>query len=223
MVLLVYHYFKVDWLYKPARLIVGSFVWLSAYGNTAYFLKSGNITVARLLAVMLRLHLAPLVLCALMDVPLMLYYVVPQTAMTLVMSCATVWLARQLSALVRRLARCSDTVAAWWGPWLAVAVLASVSLLVWDCGGWSLLWGCLPDAKVPLPQWSLSPGGRLHTNGHQLDLGTLLRMLQSVPFTAGTCVMEVHHVHRRECTSHATTSLVMAGCRWCSRPPFDDI
>ncbi len=153
MVLLTYHYFKVEALYKPARLIVASFVWLTAYGNTMFFLRARSCSPSRLASVLLRVHAAPIALCVAMDVPLMLYYVVPQTSMTLLLSFLTVRLAFALNARLKP--RLGDTLALYYGAWIAVGVLSVLSMVVWDAGGWCLLWGWLPNLSTPLPQWAL--------------------------------------------------------------------
>ena len=46
MGLLTYHYFKVEELYKPARLMVASYVLLTAFGNTVQAHRGGCGPVA---------------------------------------------------------------------------------------------------------------------------------------------------------------------------------
>jgi hypothetical protein len=46
MGLLSYHYFKVEELYKPARLMVASYVLLTAFGNTVQAHRGGCGPVA---------------------------------------------------------------------------------------------------------------------------------------------------------------------------------
>jgi N-acetylneuraminate 9-O-acetyltransferase len=145
IVLLVYHYFGIDSLYKPARLIVASYVWLTAYGNTVYFLQSGDVTAQRLLAVATRLCVLPVSLSLCLQQPLMLYYVIPQSLLTLFM---TVVFFKINAGFHRLFHKASPDII------VQVASLISLSLLcfgVWDCGLLQRILSMVPDPVVSLP------------------------------------------------------------------------
>jgi hypothetical protein len=175
---LVYHYFNVAQLYKPSRVFVASYVWVSAYGNTLFFLRSG-VSLARLLNVLLRVNGAALVLSASLRQPLMLYYVVPQTTLTVLVAAATaaVVLRCRAALLSREQSRSSghagvsgatshpslssssspsspsssSVVATLQSLGVGLVVCGVASLLVWDVCGWRLLWRCVGDESITVP------------------------------------------------------------------------
>lgn len=60
LAILLYHYFgmsKVLWVYQVARLLVASYLFMTGFGHTTYFLKSKDFSMHRVAAVLLRLNM----------------------------------------------------------------------------------------------------------------------------------------------------------------------
>ncbi|KAH7041054.1 10 TM acyl transferase domain found in Cas1p-domain-containing protein, partial [Microdochium trichocladiopsis] len=58
-VILVYHYYhgsQVLWIYKGIRVLVSTYLFLSAYGHTTYFLATGDTSLRRVAVVIFRTH-----------------------------------------------------------------------------------------------------------------------------------------------------------------------
>ena len=77
IVILLYHYFgmsKILHIYRVIRLLVGSYLFLTGYGHTVYFLRTNDFTFRRVAFVLLRLNLLACVLPFVMGTTYDLYY-----------------------------------------------------------------------------------------------------------------------------------------------------
>lgn len=77
MVILLYHYFgmsKILWSYQLARLLVSSYLFMTGYGHTSYFIRTNDFSLQRLVAVLLRTNLLSVMLAFVMDTHYDLYY-----------------------------------------------------------------------------------------------------------------------------------------------------
>jgi hypothetical protein len=79
-IILIYHYMgasNVLWVYEIVRVLVGSYVFMSAYGHTLYFLRTSDFSFKRVVKVLLRLNLLSCSLSYIMGNSYQLYYFAP--------------------------------------------------------------------------------------------------------------------------------------------------
>jgi hypothetical protein len=65
LVILIYHYFgmsKVLWVYQVARLLVASYLFMTGFGHTTYFLKMKDFSIKRITSILLRLNMLSCIL-----------------------------------------------------------------------------------------------------------------------------------------------------------------
>jgi hypothetical protein len=65
LIILLYHYFgmsKVLWVYQVARLLVASYLFMTGFGHTTYFLQTKDFSIHRVAAVLLRLNMLSCIL-----------------------------------------------------------------------------------------------------------------------------------------------------------------
>lgn len=74
---LMYHYFDAKEVYNPIRVLVSSYAFLTGYGNFIYFYKTKDFSFQRFIFMMWRLNFLTIILMCTMNVPYMLYYIVP--------------------------------------------------------------------------------------------------------------------------------------------------
>jgi len=73
----LYHYFDASEAYNIIRVFIASYVWMTGFGNTCYFLKRNDFGMARLGYMMLRLNWLVFWICLALNQELMLYYICP--------------------------------------------------------------------------------------------------------------------------------------------------
>lgn len=76
-VILIYHYTgmsSVLWVYRIVRILVASYLFMTGYGHTIYFLKTNNFSLHRLASVLTRLNLLSCLLAYLMRTDYNFYY-----------------------------------------------------------------------------------------------------------------------------------------------------
>lgn len=74
---IMYHYYRVYYVYNEIRVFVSAYVWMTGFGNFLYFDKKQDFSVNRAISMWLRINYFPLLLSTFLTVPLELYYVVP--------------------------------------------------------------------------------------------------------------------------------------------------
>jgi hypothetical protein len=79
-ILLIYHYThgsKTLWIYEIVRLLVASYLFMTGFGHTLYFIKSDNYSLKRVASVLIRLNLLSCVLPYIMRTDCVFYYFAP--------------------------------------------------------------------------------------------------------------------------------------------------
>lgn len=74
---IAYHYFGASYVYKPIRVFVSVYVWLTGYGNYIFFSKRRDFSFPRFAQVMWRLNFTGFMLCLLLNNSYILYYILP--------------------------------------------------------------------------------------------------------------------------------------------------
>jgi N-acetylneuraminate 9-O-acetyltransferase len=76
-VILIYHYTgmsSVLWVYQAVRLLVASYLFMTGYGHTLYFLNTNNFSLKRITSVLVRLNLLCCLLAYVMRTDYNFYY-----------------------------------------------------------------------------------------------------------------------------------------------------
>ncbi|KAI1624270.1 10 TM acyl transferase domain found in Cas1p-domain-containing protein [Exophiala viscosa] len=77
IVILLYHYFamsKVLWVYQFVRLLVASYIFMTAWGHTMYFIRTNDFSLRRVVNVLMRTNLLNVILAFAMGTQYDLYY-----------------------------------------------------------------------------------------------------------------------------------------------------
>lgn len=74
---IMYHYYRVYYVYNEIRVFVSAYVWMTGFGNFLYFEKTQDYSIDRIVSMWLRINYFPLLLSFALSCPLELYYVVP--------------------------------------------------------------------------------------------------------------------------------------------------
>lgn len=90
---IMYHYYRVYFVYNEIRLFVSAYVWMTGFGNFLYFEKKQDFSMERIISMWLRINYFPLVLCFCLNVKLELYYVVPLHTAGFFITMATCYIA----------------------------------------------------------------------------------------------------------------------------------
>jgi len=93
---IMYHYYRVRYVYNEIRVFVSAYVWMTGFGNFLYFEKKRDFSVERIVSMWLRINYFPLLLSFCLDVKLELYYVVPLHTVGFFITMATCYISSQL-------------------------------------------------------------------------------------------------------------------------------
>jgi len=82
---LLYHYYEAREVYNAIRIFIASYVWMTGYGNFAYYYKTRDFSIGRFCQMMWRLNLLALICCMALGNEYMLYYICPMHTLFTVM------------------------------------------------------------------------------------------------------------------------------------------
>lgn len=77
IMILLYHYFGMSqtiWVYRLVRLLVASYIFLTGYSHTSYFIRTSDYSLRRVMTVLLRINLLTIGLAFIMDKHYQFYY-----------------------------------------------------------------------------------------------------------------------------------------------------
>ena len=80
LLIIIYHYnmaWTADWYWEIIRVAVASYLFLTGFGHTVYFLQKKDYSFRRVVAVMIRTNLLPCTLAYVMRTRWLLYYYMP--------------------------------------------------------------------------------------------------------------------------------------------------
>lgn len=117
---LLYHYYEAREAYNAIRVFIASYVWMTGFGNFAYYYKTRDFSFGRFCQMMWRLNFLALLCCVALNNEYMLYYICPMHTLYTVMVYAALGLWQ----------RGND--AAHWGLWIKIAACFAVVIGMWE-------------------------------------------------------------------------------------------
>lgn len=91
---LLYHYYEAREAYNAIRIFIASYVWMTGFGNFAYYYKTRDFSLGRFCQMMWRLNFLAFLCCAVLDNQYMLYYICPMHTLYTIMVYAALGLWR---------------------------------------------------------------------------------------------------------------------------------
>lgn len=82
---LLYHYYEAREVYNAIRIFIASYVWMTGFGNFAYYYKTRDFSFGRFCQMMWRLNLLAFLCCAALNNEYMLYYICPMHTLYTIM------------------------------------------------------------------------------------------------------------------------------------------
>lgn len=121
---IMYHYYRVYYVYNEIRVFVSAYVWMTGFGNFLYFEKKQDYSIDRMISMWLRINYFPLLLSTCLGVPLELYYVVPLHTVGFFITMATCRIATYFKV--------NHKFGYWKANGIAVAVALAVHVLFYE-------------------------------------------------------------------------------------------
>ncbi|GAB4818564.1 hypothetical protein N2152v2_005610 [Parachlorella kessleri] len=74
---LLYHYYNAKEAYNAIRVFIAAYVWMTGFGNFAYYYKTADFSLGRFVQMMWRLNFLVIFCCLVLNNSYMLYYICP--------------------------------------------------------------------------------------------------------------------------------------------------
>lgn len=116
---LLYHYYEAREVYNAIRIFIASYVWMTGFGNFAYYYKTRDFSMGRFCQMMWRLNLLAFLCCLALNNEYMLYYICPMHTLYTIMVYAAlgIWKSGNDKA---------------WGIWLKIVASFAIVILGWE-------------------------------------------------------------------------------------------
>eukprot|EP00887_Chlorella_sp_A99_P001183 scaffold14.g1183.t1 len=82
---LLYHYYNAKEIYNAIRVFIAAYVWMTGFGNFAYYHKTSDFSLGRFCQMMWRLNFLVLFCCLALNNSYMLYYICPMHTLFTIM------------------------------------------------------------------------------------------------------------------------------------------
>lgn len=116
---LLYHYFQTHQLYNAIRVFIAAYVWMTGFGNFAYYYKTNDFHLPRFFGMMWRLNFLVTFACLVLRNSYMLYYICPMHTLFTLMVYAALGIAKDHNK--------KD-----WVVWTKLGVCVVVVYVCWD-------------------------------------------------------------------------------------------
>lgn len=116
---LLYHYYEAREAYNAIRIFIASYVWMTGFGNFAYYYKTRDFSIGRFFQMMWRLNLLAFLCCMALDNEYMLYYICPMHTLFTIMVYVALGLWQRGNDIA-------------WGIWSKIGLCFVVTIGVWE-------------------------------------------------------------------------------------------